>query len=107
LILKRRLPEVDPARNISQGFAKGEKVEGELDILIARRHEKRARSEGDRRAQEMYEESVRVDNPQREQERRAERADYHRQQAARLRATLTDLVAHHEAQAARYRENRP
>jgi hypothetical protein len=31
---------MDVARDIGQGFAHGEKVEGELDILISRRRER-------------------------------------------------------------------
>jgi hypothetical protein len=47
-------------------------------------------------------ESERRHNAQREQERRAEWASFHRQQAERHRATLTDLVVFHEAQARKY-----
>jgi hypothetical protein len=83
----------------------GEKVEGELDILITRRHEKRVESEGERQAEELYAASVRAFNAAREHERRAEWATFHRQQAERHRATLTALISRHEAQAAKYREN--
>src|SRR5215203_3254442 len=70
----------------------GEKVEGELDILISRRHEKRVGSEGERQAEELYEASCRVYSAKREQERRAEWAAYHRQQAERARRTLEALI---------------
>ena len=71
-----------------------------FDTLIRRRHEKRVTSEGERLAEALYQESVRRHNLARDQERRAEWAAYHRQQAQRRRATLTDLVRFHEEAAA-------
>jgi hypothetical protein len=92
---------VDVARDVSHA----ERTEKELDLLVTRRHEKRVESEGERQAQEMYAESVRAFNAARDQERRAEWATFHRQQAERHRATLTDLIQHHQDQAAKYRED--
>ena len=88
---------VDVGRDVSHG----ELVESELDRMIERRDDARVKAEGRRRAQEMYQESVRRYNAQRNARRRAEWAAFHRQQAERHRATLTDLISHHEAAAAR------
>jgi hypothetical protein len=88
---------VDLARDISHG----EKVEGELDILITSRDARRRETKGDRQAEELYAASVKRFNAVRDQERRAEWATFHRQQAERHRLTLTDLISHHEAAAER------
>jgi hypothetical protein len=93
--------------DISQGFAKGEKVEGELDILITRRHEKRRETEGERLEREVWQETEIRHSQQRREANRLAWCEYHRQQAERHRATLTDLIAHHQDQAAKYRENGP
>jgi hypothetical protein len=78
-----------------------EAAETQLETFITRRHEKRVKSEGERREEELYAESVRAFNVARDQERRAEWATFHRQQAERHRATLTDLIQHHETTAER------
>jgi hypothetical protein len=78
-----------------------EAAEGQIETFISRRHEQRRKSEGERQAEEIYAESVRAFNAKRDQERRAEWASFHRSQAERHRATLTDLISHHEAAAER------
>jgi hypothetical protein len=83
----------------------GEAAETHVETFIARRHETRVESEGERQPEELYAASVRTFNAARDQERRAEWATFHRSQAERHRATLTDLISHHEAQAAKYRED--
>ena len=65
--------EAKLARDISQG----EKVEGEIDVFISRRHEKRIRDEGERAAQEMYEESCRRHSERERLELLWERLRYH------------------------------
>ena len=86
-------------------IARGEKVEGELDLLVTRRHEKRSESEGERLVCELWQETEMRHAQQRREANRLAWCEYHRQQAERHRATLTDLIGHHEAQAAKYREN--
>jgi hypothetical protein len=76
-------------------IARSERAERDLDATIERRHDARVKAEGHRPSQEMYEQSVRRYNAQRNAQRRAEWAAFHRQQAERHRATLTDLISHH------------
>jgi len=76
-------------------------VDSELDTLVKRRDRERRKTEGERAREELYEASVRRHNAARDQERRAEWATFHRRQAARHRATLTDLVRFHEEAAAK------
>jgi hypothetical protein len=78
-----------------------EAAETQIETFIARRHEMRVNSEGERQAEELYAESVKRFNAKRDQARRAEWATFHRQQAERHRATLTDLIQHHETTAER------
>jgi hypothetical protein len=100
-------PNVAPiGRDIGRDIVSGE-AEHHLDAFIAKRHEQRLATEGERQAEELYAASVRAFNAARDQERRAEWATFHRSQAERHRATLTDLIQHHQDQAAKYRENRP
>ncbi len=83
-------------------IAHGERVEAELNVLITRRHEKRRETEGERQAEEAWLESERRHAERRREENRAAWACYHRQQAESHRATLTDLIIHHQAEAERY-----
>ena len=46
------------SRNLGSPTAPGEAVEAELDRLITRRHDTRVSSEGERQAEEMWQESV-------------------------------------------------
>jgi hypothetical protein len=94
---------VDVARDISHT----ERTEKELDILITRRHDERRTEEGERPAEEAWMESERRYAQRRREKNRLAWAAYHEDQAARHRATLEALIGHHEAQAAKYRENQP
>ncbi len=59
-------------------IAKGEQVEGELDAMIRRRHEERVKDEGQRRIEELWQESVRRHNARQEQDHRTAWCDYER-----------------------------
>jgi hypothetical protein len=79
-----------------------EMVEKELNSFIERRSRK-----GDVDPEEIepgYVESVRRFNARREQEMRAAWCEHHQGQAARLRVVLEELIANHEEQAERYRD---
>jgi hypothetical protein len=71
-------------------ISRGEQVEAELDAMIRRRHDCRVADEGERPALEMWREA-----------NRQAWTSYHEGQAERHRRTLQDLIAHHEAQAAK------
>jgi hypothetical protein len=78
-------------------ISRGEMVEKELDAMIQRRARK-----GDVDPDEIepgYVESVRRFNARREQEMRTAWRAYHQGQAARHRAVLEGLIAHHERRA--------
>jgi len=92
---------VDIGRDIGHADEHAERVWKELDQIIQRRHDQRVKANGHRPSEEIYEASVRHHAAQRERERRAEWAAYHRRQAERHRATLTDLVRFHEEAAAK------
>jgi Lon protease-like protein len=79
--------------------ARTEMVEKELDGMIRRRDEKRRTEEGDRAAEEMYEESCRRYAEQERERNRLAWLDYHRAAAARVRRTLEALISGHEAEA--------
>jgi hypothetical protein len=87
-------------------IAKGEKVEGELDILIERRHEARRVEEGQRRIEELWMPSERACFERLEEQKRQERLEFHEAHANRLRNTLEGLISYHEREADRYREDR-
>lgn len=82
-------------------IARGEMVEKELDAMIERRS--RREPDPDER-EELWKKSVRHYNERRQEELRAEWCEYHQSQAARHRATLEDLIASHEAEAAKLSE---
>jgi hypothetical protein len=86
-------------------ITRSEKIERELDILVPRCHEKRVETEGERRAREAWQESEILHAQQHREANCLAWASYQRQQAERHRATLTDLIQHHQEQAERYREN--
>ena len=75
-------------------IAKGEKVEGELDILIERRHEARRAEEGERPAEEMWVASERIYFARRQEDNRMAWCDYHR----RLQALHQGLADDHDAE---------
>jgi hypothetical protein len=82
--------------------AHGEMVEAELNRLIERRSSREI--DPDER-EALWQESLRRYNARRREEMRAAWASYHAGQAARHRRTLEGLIAHHEKQAARLRED--
>jgi hypothetical protein len=91
-------------RNLGSPVAPGEAVEAELDRLITRRHDACVSSEGERQAEEMWQESVKRYEEERLQVARLEWHLHHTAQAERLRRTLEGLIAHHEEQAAKLME---
>jgi len=84
-------------------YVKGEQIDGELDNLIERRHRERVKEEGERDQQELWAASERAYFARRDEERQLELLAYHEAQAARLSATLSALITRHEAEAERYR----
>jgi hypothetical protein len=88
-------------------IARSEQVESELDAMIRRRDEKRRQTEGERLEEELYEPSVRAWRERQDAEKRTARFEYHRGQADRLRRTMGELIARHEAAAERYLQDEP
>ena len=82
-------------------IARGEMVEGELDRLI----ERRSRQKDPDEKSELWKESVRAYEEQRQQ--MAPRVARLSLQAARHRATLAALIEHHEGAATRLMEDQP
>jgi len=81
--------------------ARGEAVEAELNSLI----EKRCTRETDPdEREELWKASVRTYTARGREEMRAAWCEHHQGQAARLRTTLEALIARHEEQAERYRD---
>jgi hypothetical protein len=80
-------------------IAHSEAVEAELDAMIRRRDEKRREEEGQRRVEELWMPSERAYFERLEEQKRAERREFHEARAARLRNTLEELIARHEEQA--------
>ncbi len=88
-----------------RGISRGEMVEAELNHLITRRHDRRVVEEGERAAHEAWHESeVRYFEEQR-RAKDVDRYEFHLAQADRLRRTLGELVARHEAAAERLLPN--
>ena len=75
--------------------ARGEHIEGELDVFISRRNEKRVASEGERAAEEMWRESVARFHERSEAEMRSRWIDFH-QNMHRIHSAL---AAEHEEKA--------
>lgn len=84
-------------------IARSEAVEAELNRLIERRS---SREPDPDEQEEIWKASVRRYNARRREEMRAAWCEHHQGQAARLRTTLEALIANHEEQAERYR-NQP
>jgi len=82
--------------------AHGEMVEAELTAFIERRSRKGDVDPDEQ--EEIWKASVRRYNARRREEIRAAWCSHHQLQAARLRATLEALIARHEEQAERYRD---
>jgi type II secretory ATPase GspE/PulE/Tfp pilus assembly ATPase PilB-like protein len=78
-------------------------VDAELDRLISKRASQDRRPDPDER-EALWQASVRRCNSRRREEMRAAWCEHHQGQAARLRAVLEELVADHEQQAERYRD---
>lgn len=84
-------------------IARGELVERELDTMI----ERRSRQKDSDEESELWKESVRCYNAGRREEMRAAWCEHHHGQAARLRAVLESLIAHHEDEAAKLMDGQP
>jgi serine phosphatase RsbU (regulator of sigma subunit) len=84
---------------LERDIKQGEQIDGDLDRLIERRHEKRVREEGERKLKEEWRETERKHAAARDAELRAEWSEYHRTQAERHRAVLEALASHHERRA--------
>jgi hypothetical protein len=82
--------------------ARGEMVEKQLDAMIQRRTRKGDVDSDER--EELWKAGVRRYHARREEELRAAWCEHHQGQAARLRTTLEALIADHEQQAERYRD---
>jgi len=80
----------------------GEMVEKQLDALIQRRSRKGEIELEEQ--EELWQASVRRYHARREEELRAGWCQHHEGQAARLRTALEALIADHEEQAERYRD---
>jgi len=87
---------------LSRDISKGEAVEADLEAFITRRHDYRVAKEGHRPSEEMYEESTRRYQEQMHATARVEWHLHHVSQAERLRRTLGELIAFHEAEAQKY-----
>ena len=83
-------------------IARGELVEKELDAMIERRSRKGDVDPDEQ--EEIWKESVRRYSARRREELRAAWCEHHQEQAVRLRSALEDLIARHEEQAERYRD---
>jgi hypothetical protein len=78
-------------------------VDAELDRLISRRASQDRRPDPDEQ-EELWKASVRTYTARRDEEMRAAWCEHHQLQAARLRAVLEALIARHEEQAEKYRD---
>jgi hypothetical protein len=87
-------------RNLGNPTAPGEAVEAELDRLI----ERRSRQKDPEEESALWQASVRQYNARRKAELKAAWCEHHEGQAARLRTVLEELIADHEQQAERYRD---
>jgi type II secretory ATPase GspE/PulE/Tfp pilus assembly ATPase PilB-like protein len=80
-------------------------VDAELDRLISKRASQDRRPDPDEQ-EELWKESVGRYTARRREEMRAAWCEHHQGQAVRLRTVLEELIAGHEQQAERYR-NQP
>jgi hypothetical protein len=80
----------------NRDIARDEATEKELDRLITRRHDARVSSEGERQAEEMWQESVKHYEEKRRQMARLEWHAFHCRQAERHRATPNRKEMRHE-----------
>ena len=96
---------------IEVDISHGEAAEAQLDAFIARRARERIRENGRTASQdaataraELWKGSVARYQERVEEQKRAERREFHEAHAARLRSTMGALVSYHEAEAEKYRE---
>ena len=82
--------------------AKVNAIEGELDSLVARRDKERWREEGERPAEDIWEESVRRHHARQQQELAWEWLRYHVARQRAHRHTFALLDAHHSAEIEKY-----
>ena len=80
--------------------ARSDTVDEELDRLISRRASQDRRPDPDEQ-EEIWKASVRAHNARQREEIRAAWCEHHQGQAARLRATLEELISYHERRAQR------
>jgi hypothetical protein len=85
-------------------IAQGERAEAELDAFIERRS-RRGEADPDEQ-EETWKASVRAYTARRREKMRAAWCEYHQGQAARHRAVLAELIARHEAQAAKLEDGK-
>ena len=90
-----------PGLGIGRDISRGEATERELDALMKRRSRKGEIDPDER--EELWKASVARHNACRQEETRAAWREHHEGQAVRLRAVLGELIANHEEQAERYR----
>jgi 23S rRNA A2030 N6-methylase RlmJ len=93
-------------RNLGSPVAPGEQVEHELDAFIEKRHMQRVKQEEDSAEEEAWKESSRRAEDARREKNRAAWCEHHLSQADRLRANLTALINHHEAEAEKHLSER-
>jgi hypothetical protein len=82
-----------------------EMVESELTRMIEKRHDQRAKTEGERLEEELYAPSARAYQERQERRVRAQWYGYHMDQAERHRRTLQALIARHEGAAEKLLED--
>jgi hypothetical protein len=80
-------------------FERGERAETEIDCFISRRAAREAR---ERTEAEAWQESCRKYAVERHRELAQEWIAFHIENAERLRAALTQMINHHEAEIQRY-----
>ena len=83
--------------------ARADTVDVEIDRLITKRASQDRRPDPDEQ-EETWKQSVRRYNARLQEENRQAWCEHHQGQAARLRTTLESLIASHEKQAEKYRE---
>jgi hypothetical protein len=74
-----------PGRGIGREVGRGEAVEHELDAFIAKRHEQRVKTEGERAIEAAWRESERREEARRREENRLAWCDYFERLSACLR----------------------
>lgn len=83
-------------------FLRGESVEAENDVFIAKRHAQREAAGEPEGAAALWAESAQRYEAARKAAALRVRREYHVGQARRLRGVLGSLVAHHEREAERF-----